>query len=93
MSDNNSNSHDPLDDAVDLNDLDFDKNLNPDSLLIEELPEVSDLDTDLDSPEIDDDVLAIANEVGIGSDDQEVVRELDIAGDIDLAEKSRRGID
>ena len=87
MSDNNSNSRDPLDDAIDLNDLDFDKNLNPDSLLIEELPELSELDTDLVSPELDDDVLANVSEMGIGSDDSEVVRELDIAGDVELAEK------
>lgn len=93
MSDTKTTTPDPLDDAVDLNDLDFDKNLNPDSLLIDELSEESGLEVDLDSPELDDDVLANANDMGIGSDDEEVVRELDIAGDIDLAEKSRRGID
>lgn len=93
MSDTKTTTPDPLDDAVDLNDLDFDKNLNPDSLLIDELSEESGLEVDLDSPELDDDVLANASEMGIGSDDEEVVRELDIAGDIDLAEKSRRGID
>jgi hypothetical protein len=93
MSDNKTTTPDPLDDAVDLNDLDFDKNLNPDSLLIDELSEESALEVDLDSPELDDDVLANASDMGIGSDDEEVVRELDIAGDIELAEKSRRGID
>jgi hypothetical protein len=93
MSDTKTTTPDPLDDAVDLNDLDFDKDLNPDSLLIDELSEESGLEVDLDSPELDDDVLANASEMGIGSDDEEVVRELDIAGDIELAEKTRRGID
>ncbi len=92
MADNNSITLDPLDDAVDLKDLDYNATLDPDSFLIEDKDEM-DISGSAPDPESDDDVLAAASEVGIGSDNEEVVRELDIAGDVELAEKLRRGID
>lgn len=88
MTDDSGNPSD-LDDTLDVQDLDYNQ-VDPDSLLIED---ESDISGSAPDPESDDDVLANAQEVGIGIDDPEIVRELDIAGDVELAEKLRRGID
>lgn len=88
MTDDSGNPSD-LDDTPDIQDLDYNQ-VDPDSLLIED---ESDISGSAPDPESDDDVLANAQEVGIGIDDPEIVRELDIAGDVELAEKLRRGID
>lgn len=88
MTDDSGNPSD-LNDALDIQELDYNQ-INPDSLLVEDEADISGSAPD---PESDDDVLANAQEVGIGIDDPEIVRELDIAGDVELAEKLRRGID
>lgn len=57
------------------------------------LQDEEDISGSAPSPDSDDDVLENAADMGIGIDDQERVRELNIANDVELAEKSRRGID
>ena len=58
-------------------------------------PEVQDeewVGGSMPDPEIDEDTKQIANDMGLYEGEEDEPEELDIAGQVDKAEKSRRGI-